>query len=1745
MRGKKRFWALIAALAVVFTVLAINHHPVGRFLMTQTLSLASGYHVEIGEMRLQSDHGAFIGTHVSKHGEPVLDAERIDIYYHLRDLLPGSRHRFGFVGLSINKPHLTIIHHKDGTYNIGQSISPGAAHGAPGQTQPIGTPLDFTVRVRDGSATLLDEYQYYKEARVQAIHHINADATVNSDTRTHYTVTAAFVDLKDQPIRAVGTIDYVHGYALHHVYAAAVPIEAIGNYVINSPAARIVAGTAKDFDARMYSLNVSPGKPIEYHTAATLHFSDGQLYINGLAKPLDGISGGLQITDSGLSARSLAASIAGVPITVAGSIYNFSDPKFYLGLQGAGDLRALKNIVANGSTYPLSGDTHFDTLIEGPIANPLIMFGFASPELQYAAYPLANAHGLLALYNNIASIVPLRGRYGTINLAVRGDLSLGSHVQSEIAIGYSANANDLPYLGSLTPGSVISGQAIAQGTDSALGIDGYIADENHPARFNAFYGMSPQGLGSVGPLAVERNGGTLYGGFTMDRAHNDSSFWLSARDFALAPARAVALPGAQLPQVAQLDGHVLDADVAGAGSATDLALGGRVHARDLQVAGVRLDNFGIAFAGPLANLSISEIHANGPWGVFDGNGSYANGGVVANGNFDGNLDSLPYASSVGAHGSVHGPVALAYQGDRVILQTHGARFTNVSVQGIAIQSLDGTIGIGKDGTRVYAAQAQVAGANAVAAGTFGQSGDSMAVATADAGPQAARALGLPLESGRVAMVGTVGQQGNAPTFDGGVAISNGRAAGYPVQGSSELHVSADALSVQDATLTMDGMYGAVAGNVRALRSGSPTYDLSAHVPAGDIARAAQTLHLSTFGLVVGSFGADLQIGGRGASPTIRGPIGVPIGKINGMGFDGAHTIIAADAGGVSAQQGDVMVQTTRAGFHGFLRGSSTSIAVRAPNADLSDFNDFFDTGDTLAGKGRVVFAASRARNLIASSGDIDVKDFRYRRLPIGDTDADWSSRNGTVTGSVHVGGVHGTMAMSGNVGIASSAMMGEIVARSHYNVRAKLRGLDLSTWLPAFGYPTVPLTGRVDADATVVGRYPHLVLASEATIRQGTLGRVPIDLLHMVARSQGSRIALTHLDVEVPALIASGSGLFGLSPRDPIQFTMRAESTDIPTLASNFVKTPLGVRGSLETELSVGGTWRAPQLNAGINLTNATVRGLAVPQLVASLGLRGSNLLVRNAELTLTKGRVAVAGALPLQLTPFGIGPPSAPLSMDFFSSGADLSNFNPLLPKGTVIGGVLDGHIGLHGTVRAPQIRGAIALANGSYVSPIETTAITQTVARMVFEGTSARLQMLHAQLGRGALDADGKIAFNGGASGDQVVFHADATTHGAMLSFPAYGSGTLDSKVHLTKEPGALALLSGDASITNAVIPVAALVPQSGAAGSDAAAASPAPGFPFNVAFNLGITAGKNVAVRANALGFAVDIGAKGRAVLAGTLTQPTLDGAFDSSGGTLAFVDHVFKIQQGSVTFNPANGVVPNLSAVATTHVTNPDPDPARNPTGAADITVKVSGLATNANLTFQSDPPGYSRDQIIGLLSPLGAITGIQFDESGNPLAPGQLAGAPPVGNFQPLPPGAYRRQNGTLSVGQEAFNILNARLLSGFLTPIEKALSGTLGLSSVNLTLNYSGTVGLSLRRPLSKRLSAVYARTFGFPDRQTYGFQYAPTEFTVGQLTFFQQNSASFFSNGTTPLTTNPNITVGQPIAGASGFTFTISRLFW
>jgi len=141
--------------------------------------------------------------------------------------------------------------------------------------------------------------------------------------------------------------------------------------------------------------------------------------------------------------------------------------------------------------------------------------------------------------------------------------------------------------------------------------------------------------------------------------------------------------------------------------------------------------------------------------------------------------------------------------------------------------------------------------------------------------------------------------------------------------------------------------------------------------------------------------------------------------------------------------------------------------------------------------------------------------------------------------------------------------------------------------------------------------------------------------------------------------------------------------------------------------------------------------------------------------------------------------------------------------------------------------------------------------------------------------------------------------------------------------------------------------------------------------------------------------------------------------------------------------------------------------------------------------------------------------------------------------------ATRNASGELSVAQEAFGVANAQFTRTLLAPIETSFAQAVGLSNVNLNVDYTGNVGFTARKILGHNVNAIYGTTFGYPSRQTFGFEVKPNQTTAAQVTVFETVGAVGL-NSLTPIdatATNQRLQASQPTAGTAGFSLSLQRL--
>src|SRR5215469_10993705 len=143
-------WIVLACvLAVLVLAFAYATSKAG---IESLASMATGTHVSIGSKRVGLTGASLDDVTVrASTGEPLLHVAHLDAQFSLRDLLPGGTRLFGLRSFNIVDPQLTLIRHKDGTWNYSLP--------APSKNGAAGPPMDFDGRVSNGSATIIDESQ--------------------------------------------------------------------------------------------------------------------------------------------------------------------------------------------------------------------------------------------------------------------------------------------------------------------------------------------------------------------------------------------------------------------------------------------------------------------------------------------------------------------------------------------------------------------------------------------------------------------------------------------------------------------------------------------------------------------------------------------------------------------------------------------------------------------------------------------------------------------------------------------------------------------------------------------------------------------------------------------------------------------------------------------------------------------------------------------------------------------------------------------------------------------------------------------------------------------------------------------------------------------------------------------------------------------------------------------------------------------------------------------------------------------------------------------------------------------------------------------------------------------------------------------------------------------------------------------------------------------------------------------------
>jgi hypothetical protein len=1667
MRNRRSRGAVIglAAIVVVAALIYAFRIPVVQFAFAKGIGAMTGTSVSIGRLSMRGGHAVVSNVRVSAHGgEQLAVLPRIDVAYNLRDLLPGSKHMYGLRAITIYRPRITVVHNPDGTYNLPRMPKGGAP-------KKNATPMNFTMRVIDGSLTVTDNTRLDPKARHLLIDGVNVAANVNTGARTRYTASMAYQDGgMAYPIDGRGTIDNTIGLNYQRWTARHVPLPQLVNYALNNANLRLRAGYLDNVDARFY------GK-----IAATAYLRGGRVTMQGVASPIENVHGPLEVTSAGLSTPGIDASIAGAPIHLNGAIYDLSHPNFRMVVHAHGDVARLKRLTAAAARLPMRGPIDLAMLVEGAVRTPLALILVHSPQIDYRAMPLRNPNGFLAFDGRTATVLNFGLQYGGFTLGARGRMALVKEANAiEAVASLNGPSDEVPYASSLFPGMTLDGTLLAT-ADTLKRIDthGVLTGSGTGGTFAGAFAIVSSGVGSVVLRQAQHDNTTLYAKVALDRPHDVVNALVRAHDFAIRPSSAAQLPGLSVKSLPPVRGTVAG-DVFASRVHNLLGMAGNVALRAVQYGKIAISNANARFGGSPGNVRVASLNANGNFGTIRAAGSITGTNHIAlEGRYSGSLAQISHiAGNMPAQGVVNAPIALVYAGGRSVAQVRDARFTNASIRGIPIEGLSATIAMGPPLRQaqgdtekaqgdteidIYAARAKMAhSASAVASGSIG-----------NGGRLAFSVSRFPVAGGYAEAAATASGSLKAPNVNGALLVADAKYAKYPIAGASSFSYAGGTAAVSNAMIAAGPALVAADGTVW------PNYDLNAFGSG-----------LFSYAQFQGSVDADVHVGGSGTTPVVAGTIDAPEGNVHGLAFRDMHAKISGTPRDLNVSNGSVAIGTTAVAFNAAYAPGDMRASIAAPHADLADFNDYFDTGDTLAGTGNLALSVAMTPFSLASTGNVALQNVRFRRFDIGRTVANWNASGRSTTVSANVGGRHGTAHLAGTIVPKSKTL----------DLNANLRNLDLDNWLPLLGF-TAPVTGYIDANAVLRGSYPDVALDANANLRDGLIGRVHVQRATVAATALSGRGRITQMIVQVPYFTATGSGTFGLHRTDPLSLAVHGTSPDIGKLMATFSGKPNEIAGALDTTVHVGGTAQNPQINDALALTQLRYAKFIIPQVTAALNVDKQRVALTKGVVTLRRGTITASGTAPVRTVA------KDPISIALAANHVDLSDFSSALPEGTTLKGALNGALHISGSMRSPLLHGSMALQNGYFVGPIDQNPISDLNGTLAFSGKTIALNGVRAKVGGGTFAMNGKAFVPTLRNFRAATFTSTILANNAQVNSPQYFRGKFNADIHAYRNRRGPATIAGSVDIPSARVPLSAFW-------NPKAPKTPARK-PLNLAFDMTATVGRDVRVQSPN----VDVGAQGKVTVTGTMAKPALRGHIVSTGGTVNFFRD-FTIQRADVAFDPSNGIWPDINAIATTTVTNP----------TTYIQMQITGLApNNMHLNLQSDP-SYNKSQILALLAGLqnfGAVPGVASSGNGNGTGGFTLGGAV---------------QN--IAMGQ-----LNTLFTRNLFEPLNASLGQALGLQNLQVSDSFTSGFGVNAAKAFGKHLTASYAQNLGEPRQQSLTISAHHKESTAFSLMLYSVQDpplTGFLSQSNNPFQFNNayGTNTMTAVTGTNGMSLLYQHLF-
>ncbi len=647
-----------------------------------------------------------------------------------------------------------------------------------------------------------------------------------------------------------------------------------------------------------------------------------------------------------------------------------------------------------------------------------------------------------------------------------------------------------------------------------------------------------------------------------------------------------------------------------------------------------------------------------------------------------------------------------------------------------------------------------------------------------------------------------------------------------------------------------------------------------------------------------------------------------------------------------------------------------------------------------------------------------------------------------------------------------------------------------------------------------------------------TLGQPGEDKLDVTADASysGGTTTVSSLEARGPVEYLSANGSF--TPNGPLD--AHVDASDFPLSFVHLIDPALPNIGGNLSDLTLVATGDAaqPVVNASISLANVTDGAVSVDR-IDSGRITVANDRIDIAGLSLVKLESPPPGAsigAPIQHTallqgylPFRFSLKNG-ITAAFPTDGkvaltASLPTqsvslftlFNPAL-KSLKLTGTVGANVNIDGTLGTKTIQGNIILANASVQPAGFKTTFQNINISAQFNGEHGTISSSQIKSSAGGyLTLGGTVDVPQAAENASYASAAEALLGSLRIHLAAQAANFTinEPKIASLYNAGAQGIVNGHAQANGALLSPAVtgnliVTKAVGILPTVAPAVSaPQPPPEFNPTFNVAVVIAPGAQVKSSQLNAVID----GRANITQSLYQPDIEGDFNVRSGTLNFYTARFRVvPTGSVhlSYNPPNDPVERVDLTATTSLSISPTLLAANPRGASSltsgepftyneasvfspvqsnttqrysITVMIQGdlgQQNGLNLTFDSDPPGLSNEQILAALG-------------GQQVLSSLLVG----GNVQ-------------AALQTEAQQVFTGYALPTLLAPFESSVAQVFGLQEIDVDYEPESPLLITLYKQLTPRIQIRYTKFVN--SRQSsgaVGSTLTPLEYSVAVDYYF------------------------------------------